>query len=137
MDWGGFRDLHRHRRCEQIIQAFDQEAGCRLPPETAAPASMGVIRDAYDAAVAAVRTIAKDEPQSAHYLLPFAHQVRCLFKMDFAEVQYVTRLRSGPKGHDSYRSVAWAMAEATRKAHPGLAAYVEATPPGEKDPLIR
>lgn len=137
MDWGGFRDLHRHRRCEQVVQAIDLDAGCRLPPETADPGSLDAIRDAYEAALAVARTIARDAPLAAHYLLPFAHKVRCLFKMDFAEVQYITRLRSGPKGHDSYRAIAWAMAQAARKAHPHLAPYVEATPPSEKEPLVR
>ena len=29
--------------------------------------------------------------------------------MDFAEAEYISRLRSGVKGHFSYRDVAWGM----------------------------
>jgi len=137
MDWGGWRDLHRHRRCEQVVQAFDLDAGLRLPPETADPATRGAIQEAHGAAVAAAREVSGTDPLAAHYLLPFAHQIRCLFKMDFAEVQYVTKLRSGPKGHDSYRAISYAMAEAARKAYPALARYIEATDPSVRDPLIR
>ena len=39
----------------------------------------------------------------AHYLLPFGARSRFLFKMDFAEAEYISQLRSGVKGHFSYR----------------------------------
>ena len=45
----------------------------------------------------------------AHYLLPFGARSRFLFKMDFAEAEYISRLRSGVKGHFSYREIAWEM----------------------------
>ena len=43
------------------------------------------------------------------YLLPFGARSRFLFKMDFAEAEYISRLRSGVKGHFSYREIAWEM----------------------------
>ena len=46
---------------------------------------------------------------AAHYLLPFGARSRFLFKMDFAEAEYIARLRSGVKGHFSYREIAWQM----------------------------
>ena len=45
----------------------------------------------------------------SHYLLPFGARSRFLFKMDFAEAEYISRLRSGVKGHFSYRQIAWEM----------------------------
>src|SRR5262249_7757072 len=33
MDVGGFRDMHRHRRCTQIEQGFTQEHGYDTPPD--------------------------------------------------------------------------------------------------------
>jgi hypothetical protein len=53
--------------------------------------------------------------------------VRCLFKMDFAEAQYISELRSGPAGHFSYRKVAWEMFVALERQHPALAKYVRVT----------
>ena len=47
--------------------------------------------------------------RAAHYLLPFGARSRFLFKMDFAEAEYISRLRSGVKGHFSYREIAWEM----------------------------
>ena len=56
----------------------------------------------------------------AHYLLPFAARSRFLFKMDFAEAEYLTRLRSGVKGHFSYRQIAWEMKEKMQQLEPEL-----------------
>ncbi|MBU6429993.1 MAG: FAD-dependent thymidylate synthase, partial [Cyanobacteria bacterium REEB65] len=121
MDWGGWRDMHRHRRCEQVLQRFDLEAKAQLPPLTADPGTPERIDQACRAAAGAARELAQTAGDAAGvYLLPFGHRVRCLFKMDFAEVQYISRLRTGKKGHDSYRAVAWAMAQAARKAQPVL-----------------
>ena len=61
------------------------------------------------------------------YLLPLATRVRCLFKMDFAEAQYISELRSAPAGHFSYRRVAWEMYLALERQHPTLAKYIRAT----------
>jgi hypothetical protein len=43
--------------------------------------------------------------------------------MDFAEVVYISELRSGVAGHFSYRRIAWEMYKATEKRHPSLAGY--------------
>jgi thymidylate synthase ThyX len=43
--------------------------------------------------------------------------------MDFAEVVYISELRTTPAGHWSYRKVAWEMYEAAAKRYPALARY--------------
>jgi hypothetical protein len=57
--------------------------------------------------------------------------------MDFAEAEYISRLRSGMKGHFSYRKVAWEMKEKLAALEPELAHILEATPPWVEDPLQR
>jgi thymidylate synthase ThyX len=74
---------------------------------------------------------------AAQYLLPFASRSRFLFKMDFAELEYISRLRSGVKGHFSYRKIAWEMKQALERLDPLLGALVDATPPWVEDPLHR
>jgi hypothetical protein len=44
--------------------------------------------------------------------------------MDFAEVVYISELRTGPAGHFSYRNVAYAMYEAVARKHPALAKFL-------------
>jgi thymidylate synthase ThyX len=135
MDIGGFRDMHRHRRVTQIQQGFTAVHGYDTPHsgDAAGLEEAGVLADyqsAIESAHAASATIAAgsapEAALSALYLLPLATRVRCLFKMDFAEAQYISELRSAPAGHFSYRRVAWEMYLALERQHPTLAKYVRA-----------
>src|ERR1019366_9159477 len=72
-----------------------------------------------------------------HYLLPFGARGRFLFKMDFAEAEYIARVRSGVKGHLSYRQVAWEMKLKMEQLEPELGRLIEATPPWVEDTLKR
>jgi thymidylate synthase ThyX len=127
MDIGGFRDMHRHRRCIQIGQGFTTAHGYDTPPEIEAAGA----RPGYDAAMkhaaTAVQQIARrpgeETLENSQYAIPLGYRKRTLFKMDFAEVVYISELRTGPAGHMSYRSVAYAMYEAVARKYPGLAKY--------------
>ncbi len=140
MDIGGFRDMHRHRRCTQIIQPFTTQHGYETPasgdlgPEVNILAEAGIladfqssIRQAHTASLQIAASQAPEGAQSSLYLLPLATRVRSLFKMDFAEAQYIIELRSGPAGHFSYRRVAWEMFLALRSKHPALAKHIRVT----------
>src|ERR1700758_854154 len=127
MDIGGFRDMHRHRRCIQIGQGFTTAHGYDTPPEIEAAGA----RPGYDAAMkhaaTAVQQIARrpgeETLENSQYAIPLGYRKRTLFKMDFAEVVYISELRTGPAGHMSYRSVAYAMYEAVARKYPALAKY--------------
>ncbi|HMD16921.1 MAG TPA: FAD-dependent thymidylate synthase [Terriglobales bacterium] len=127
MDIGGFRDMHRHRRCVQIMQDFSTVHGFDTPPEVEAAG----VRSDYDAAMkraeSAVRKLAgsggEEAQQNAQYAIPLAFRKRTLFKMDFAEAVYISELRTTPAGHTSYRNVAYAMYEAVAAKYPALAKY--------------
>ncbi|MGB6744155.1 MAG: FAD-dependent thymidylate synthase [Terracidiphilus sp.] len=144
MDIGGFRDMHRHRRCTQIIQGFTSRHGYETPasgdlaPGVDILVEAGILSD-YRATIEAAHTAsariagstapgnASGAAQSALYLLPLATRIRSLFKMDFAEAQYISELRSGPAGHFSYRRVAWEMYRALERQHPLLAKHIRVT----------
>jgi hypothetical protein len=80
----------------------------------------------------------RELPQpGAQYLLPFGARSRFLFKMDFAEAEYISRVRSGVKGHFSYREVAWEMKTRMEELEPELGRLIQATPPWVDDPLKR
>jgi hypothetical protein len=57
--------------------------------------------------------------------------------MDFAEAEYISRLRSGVKGHFSYREIAWEMKCKMGQLEPELGRLIDATPPWIEDPLQR
>jgi thymidylate synthase ThyX len=130
MDIGGFRDMHRHRRCTQLVQGFTDLHGYARPetpgvPSLEAAGLAGVYDSSMAAAMAAYRRVrdsgAAEAAESARYLLPLGMRCRAMFKMDVAEAVYISELRSGAAGHYSYRLVAWEMFEAVKRVHPGLA----------------
>jgi len=134
MDIGGWRDLHRHRRCQQFRQAYSGALGYDTPALIAEAGCGDVYARAIESALKTMRSL----PQpGAQYLLPFAARSRFLFKMDFAEAEYISRLRSGVKGHFSYRNLAWQMKLAMDKLEPELGRLIEATAPWVEDPLKR
>jgi thymidylate synthase ThyX len=145
MDIGGFRDMHRHRRCVQLIQDYTDLHGYEEPvcPGQPTLAEAG-LHDLYTAAMTAAQSAYRTRATKgrhpersegplylsstatnpdAAYLLPLGTRIRAMFKMDFAEALYIAELRSGAAGHFSYRRVAWEMYLAVAKRHPALAPY--------------
>src|SRR5262249_11277475 len=105
IDLGAFRDLHRHRRCVQIIQDLTPAHGWDDPalvserglgPAAAARAAARGLPDRYghalESARAAIETLAPRHPLAATYLLPLAFRLRALFKLDLAEAAYIAEL---------------------------------------------
>jgi len=149
MDIGGFRDMHRHRRCIQIGQGFTTRQGFDTPEELVFAGEgaryEAAMKRASDTAANLSKLLLernsnlleKDErdwlsraekgsgalASPAQYVIPLAFRKRTLFKMDFAEVVYISELRTTPAGHISYRKVAYAMYEAVIRRHPALAKY--------------
>jgi thymidylate synthase ThyX len=141
MDIGGFRDMHRHRRCVQIGQEFTTRHGYDAPVELESAGA----RENYDAvmqrAAQAVEQLAQkpgaQAKENAQYAIPLGFRKRTLFKMDFAEVLYIAELRTTPAGHSSYRNVAYAMYEAVAKRYPALAQYFRVTDVREPVDLLK
>lgn len=134
IDIGAYRDLHRHRRCQQYRQDYTARHGFSTP---AAIHDAGLTQF-YSDVMTSTATVLESLPRpGADYLLPFASRSRFLFRMDFAEAEYIIRLRSGVKGHFSYREVAWKMKEQLQQLEPELGKILEATPPWVEDPLKR
>jgi thymidylate synthase ThyX len=123
MDIGGFRDMHRHRRCTQIEQGFTRHHGYDTPPDIVAAGLGERYRDAMQKVIHEGEKLGTAGPHAGLYLLPMAFRKRTLFKMDFAEALYISELRSGAAGHFSYRNVAYAMYEEVARKHPALARY--------------
>jgi hypothetical protein len=127
MDIGGFRDMHRHRRCVQIGQGFTTRHGYDAPGELERAGVGGsydaVMQKTANAVAQLAQAPVKEAAEIAQYAIPLGFRKRTLFKMDFAEAVYISELRSGPAGHFSYRNVAYAMYEAVAARHPALGKY--------------
>ncbi len=150
IDIGAFRDLHRHRRCVQIVPTFSAVHGTDdagqwftwgLGSDAAARATdTGLVaryQDALRATESTIDALAPAHPEEAPYLLPMASRCRALFKMDYAEAAYIIEQRTKVGGHFSYRHAAYAMYTALATREPGLARHIRVTPPTEVDLLRR
>jgi len=137
MDIGGWRDMHRHRRCQQVPQNFTTLHGYDIPKPLI---EAGLDRDyqlGMDSVKQDIERLRGMDQESSIYAIPFGFKVRCLFKMDFAEAEYISQLRSGVKGHWSYRTIAWLMKQKITEQYPYLGSLIQATPPEVEDALTR
>jgi thymidylate synthase ThyX len=141
MDIGGFRDMHRHRRCVQVLQGFTSEHGFEVPEGLKEagllPKYEKAMKAAHDTHTRLAQGSSPEAAQSAQYVLPLGTRVRALFKMDFAEALYISELRSAAQGHFSYRRVAWEMYRAVQERHPVLAQYFRVTDVNEPVDLLK
>jgi hypothetical protein len=137
MDIGAWRDMHRHRRCQQVQQNFTTVHGYDVPPPLVDAGLDTEYRQAMDAVRNDIELLKKNDQEASLYAIPFGFKVRCLFKMDYAEAEYIAKLRSGVKGHWSYRTVAWQMKQQISKKFPFLGEGIHATPPDVQDALTR
>jgi len=134
IDIGAYRDLHRHRRCQKFRQSYAGNLGYDTPKLIDESGAGEIYHAAMRAAFDGMHQL---PAPGAHYLLPFGARSRFLFKMDFAEAEYISHLRSGVKGHFSYREIAWEMKCAMERLEPELGRLIDATPPWVEDPLKR
>ena len=127
MDTGAFRDMHRHRRCIQVMQGFTTQHGYEMLLDLEDAGVSARFAAAMHRTQTAVENLSKREKpeaeENAQYAIPLAFRKRALFKMDFAEAVYISELRTTPAGHVSYRNVAYAMYEAVARKYPALAKY--------------
>jgi thymidylate synthase ThyX len=127
MDTGGFRDMHRHRRCIQVMQGFTTQHGYEMLLDVEDAGMRGRFDAVMRRTQAAVEKLAArnapEAEENSQYAVPLAYRKRALFKMDFAEAVYISELRTTPAGHVSYRNVAYAMYEAVARKYPALAKY--------------
>jgi thymidylate synthase ThyX len=141
MDIGGFRDMHRHRRCVQIMQDYTTAHGYEMPQEIDAAGLTGryeeTMRRCRDAVAQLARREANEAEEQSQYVIPLGFRKRTLFKMDLAEAIYISELRTGAAGHFSYRNVAFAMYEAVARRYPALARYFRVTDVREPVDLLK
>jgi thymidylate synthase ThyX len=141
MDIGAFRDMHRHRRCVQIMQNYTAAHGYDIPQEIDAAGLtaryQSVMERARGTAAQLARREVKEAQEQSQYVIPMAYRKRTLFKMDLSEAMYISELRTGAAGHFSYRNVAYAMFEAVAQRYPALAKYFRVTDVREPVDLLK
>ena len=122
-DYGGFRDLQRHRLLTIEWQSLTPHHGYEIPE-----AVMGAgLADRYDGAMERSRslyeTLQSDFPEQAAYAVSMAFRVRYVMQFNAREALHMIELRSQPQGHPHYRRIAQEMYQqiATRAGHQAVA----------------
>src|SRR6185437_15004333 len=72
MDIGGFRDMHRHRRCTQIEQGFTHLHGYDTPPDIVSAGLKARYQAAFARVMQTREKLGSAFPEAVLYLLPMA-----------------------------------------------------------------
>ncbi len=124
VDFGAFRDIQRHRMATQTPQELSPAHGYSTPPEVETFGHQRTYDEWMARAEEAYRTIGRDLPREASYVLPLAFRKRVLFTWNLREIYHFLQLRSAPQGHISYRSVAQEVYRELERVQPLLARYI-------------
>jgi thymidylate synthase ThyX len=122
-DYGGFRDLQRHRMLTCQWQRLSPDLGAGVPEEVREAGAGGEYERALEVSRAEYeRLAAAGMPDAAPYALCLGYRIRYLLDLNAREAMHLIELRSGREGHPTYRAVAQAMHERIASVHPAIAA---------------
>jgi len=125
MDYGAFRDIQRHRMCTQLNQPVTVVHGYDTPEEIVEAGLEDKYKEVMDRAADLYNKLVKDFPNEAQYVVPLAFRKRTLFTWNLRELHHFISLRSGQKGHISYRRIAQACWQKLNEIHPLLVKYIK------------
>ena len=130
-DYGGFRDLQRHRMLTCQWQRLGPDLGAGVPDEVRDAGMGGEYERALELSHAEFdRLEAAGLPEAAPYALCLGYRIRYVLDLNAREAMHLCELRSGREGHPTYRAVAQAMHERIAAVHPAVGAamvHVDAT----------
>tara|TARA_B100000287_G_scaffold336423_1_gene322103 strand:- start:771 stop:1508 length:738 start_codon:yes stop_codon:yes gene_type:complete len=122
-DYGGFRDLQRHRLLTIEWQSLTPNHGYETP-EAVMHAGLG---ERYSGVMERSRSLyellLQDFPDRAGYAVSMAFRVRYIMQFNAREALHMIELRSQPQGHPNYRRIAQEMYQqiATKAGHGAVA----------------
>jgi thymidylate synthase ThyX len=130
-DYGGFRDLQRHRMLTCQWQTLSPDLGAGIPDEVREAGAGSEYERALEISRAEYERLAgAGLEDAAPYSLCLGYRIRYLLDLNAREAMHLIELRSGREGHPTYRAVAQAMHERIASVHPAIAAamtHVDAT----------
>ena len=122
-DYGGFRDLQRHRMLTCQWQRLSPDLGAGIPDEVREAGAGGEYERALEVSRTEYERIAAAGlPDAAPYALCLGYRIRYTLDLNAREAMHLIELRSGREGHPTYRAVAQAMHERIASVHPAIAA---------------
>ena len=107
IDFGIFRDLHRHRMCTQERQLLTTRLGfVDIPEEIVEAGHADVVRQCVNRSAELYEAIRGDLGREiAQYVVLFGFKIRSFIGINDRAAGHLLELRTGPQGHKSYRRV--------------------------------
>ena len=124
MDYGAFRYVQRHMMCTQSNQPITVVHGYDLPPEIREAGFEEKFKTVVEKSVEAYNKIYQMFPDEAQYVVPMCFRKRVLITWNLRELHHFISLRSGKKGHASYRRIAQECWRKLNEIQPLLAKYI-------------
>ena len=122
-DYGGFRDLQRHRMLTCQWQRLGPELGAGVPDEVREAGAGSEYEAALELSRAEFERLeTAGLVEAAPYALCLGYRIRYVLDLNAREAMHLCELRSGREGHPTYRAVAQAMHERIAQVHPAVAA---------------
>jgi thymidylate synthase ThyX len=122
-DYGGFRDLQRHRLLTCQWQSLSPNLGAGVPEEVRDAGAGDEYERALEISRAEFERLAGGGlADAAPYALCLGYRIRYVLDLNAREAMHLIELRSGREGHPTYRAVAQAMHERIAAVHPAIAA---------------
>jgi thymidylate synthase ThyX len=122
-DYGGFRDLQRHRMLTCQWQRLSPDLGAGVPDEVREAGAGSEYERALEISrVEHDRLADAGLADAAPYALCLGYRIRYVLDLNAREAMHLIELRSGREGHPTYRAVAQAMHERIASVHPAIAA---------------
>jgi thymidylate synthase ThyX len=122
-DYGGFRDLQRHRMLTCQWQRLGPDLGAGTPDEVREAGVEAEYERALETSRAEYERLAEAGlAEAAPYALCLGYRIRYVLDLNAREAMHLIELRSGREGHPTYRAVAQAMYERIAAIHPAVAA---------------
>ncbi|MEX2328785.1 MAG: FAD-dependent thymidylate synthase [Nitriliruptoraceae bacterium] len=104
-DYGGFRDLQRHRMLTIEWQQLTPAHGFEVPAELEEAGFADRWREALDRSATLYDLLVRDHPVQAQYAVCFAYRVRYAMQFNARAAMQMLELRSTPQGHPQYRRI--------------------------------
>ena len=108
-DYGGFRDLQRHRMLTVDWQDLSPKHGYEMPADAEELGFAPAFREAAERSAELWDRIYPDLPDQAPYVVCMAYKIRYVMQMNLREALHLIELRSSPQGHAAYRKIAHEM----------------------------
>jgi len=122
-DYGGFRDLQRHRMLTCQWQRLGPDLGAGVPDEVREAGGGSEYERALELSHAEFdRLEIAGLTEAAPYALCLGYRIRYVLDLNAREAMHLCELRSGREGHPTYRAVAQAMHERIAAVHPAIGA---------------